>query len=733
MRLTLLVFVLAACEGPAGPQGPAGPAGDVGEPGAPGEIGEPGTPADPAGWIVGGGLRVTVSDLEVTATAATVSVRITDGAGVPLDRAGRAPLPLTEAPTSLSFVLGQLGELADGSPAQYTAYTVNSIGQAATQTSGTFETVDVTQGRYRYRFAAPLTGFDAGKTQTVIAVAARNFRGTQVFDRTTFSVRPNGSRPVVARQEVTDASCGSCHGTSLALHGGRYTSTEQCVVCHTPQSIDPDTGNTVDFKVMIHKIHRGNTLPSVVAGGTYRIIGFGGSIHDYSTVGFPGHSTNSAQNIMNCEKCHAGAQGDRFKTLPGEAACVSCHDRTVFTTPVPAGMVLHGGGTQPPGAPCNVCHPATGSIAGIIDTHYLGLLAPDATKLVFELMSITNTGPGQAPTLTFRATANGQPRNLATAPMSSLVATIAGPNTDYATYVQARIQGSGAVGSLAPVDPANGVFAYTFPPTITFAGVTGPPIPVDATGSFTIGLEGNLQVGTSRFGVNATPLGFAVTGTLAARRQIIDPAKCNSCHTDLNFHGGSRKSADYCIMCHNPNNPNDERAPRLEGSSVFAEPLDFRVMIHKVHMGEALSEAYVLFGNPAPTVANPGGNPQDLTHIRYPRTHTDCEACHVANTWTLPMNRSTAYLPSIGVELSCSEPLDRDTNDFCDNPAGLPPFWTVTSTTALAPETSVCTSCHDTGYAAAHALINTTIGGVESCATCHGVGKLYDVQLFHGK
>ncbi len=717
--LALLVVGVAGCEGPAGPQGPDGPpgAGSDGPPGQPGDPGDAGPPGV-GSWVVGGGVDVTITNLTVDANQAVVSFRITDGDGVPVDRKGRATLPLTDAPASVSFVLAQLAEFPDGSPAQYTAYTTNTSGtQASTESSGEFETVDVTQGTYNYAFAAPLTGFDPSKTQTVLVLAQRTVDGANVFDRETFSVRPDGSRAVVPREEVTADSCNGCHGT-LGLHGGRYARPEQCILCHQPQTTDP-VGTPVDFKVMIHKIHAGETLPSVVGGTPYVIVGFGNRPHDFSTVAFPGMSDARA-NLQRCETCHAGAQGDRWMTAPSREACVTCHDNIVFETPVPADKVLHSGGTQPPNAACDVCHPGTGGLAGIFDKHYTGLLDPAGDNFVFELQSITNTAPGQTPTLRFRATNNGTPRDLTTSPMGSLSATIAGPTTDFAEFWQARIQGTGAVGTLTPVDAADGVFDYTFPAAAA--------IPVTATGSYQVGLEGNATAPSgTRFGVSATPLAFAVTDPEAVpRRQIVASIKCNGCHVDIQEHGGSRKGVEYCVMCHNPNKANDERVARLEGSTVIAEPVDLRVMIHKIHMGDELSESYVLGGFPVPSVTDPDGSPISFNELRYPRARTDCEGCHVGKTWTLPMDRSPAYLPSTALELSCSEAANADNNEFCNDP-----FWQVTDTIKITPEASVCTSCHDTGSVAAHALVNIAPGSIETCDTCHGTGAMFSVETYH--
>jgi OmcA/MtrC family decaheme c-type cytochrome len=218
---------------------------------------------------------------------------------------------------------------------------------------------------------------------------------------------------------------------------------------------------------------------------------------------------------------------------------------------------------------------------------------------------------------------------------------------------------------------------------------------------------------------------FAVTdGTVVARRAVIDPAKCNACHFDLTFHGGNRRGAGYCVTCHNPENANADRIARFEGSTVLAESVDFRVMIHKLHMGEELTQPYVLGGNPTPTENNPAGSPHDFGEVRYPRDRADCQACHLPNTFGLPAS-GNGRIGSILQELSCGEDPALDTDSYCDNP-----FWTVTDTVRLPPETAVCTSCHDATYVMVHAQVNTVMG-MESCTTCHGPGSELDVVRVH--
>jgi OmcA/MtrC family decaheme c-type cytochrome len=308
MRILIaLLTVCVACEGPRGPEGDPGSDGEPGGNGDPGDPGEPGAGGGQgqAPWLTGGALAIDVQSAAIDVETATVTFRLTDGNDVALDREGL----LTEGPVSLAFGLAWLDQV-DGQPAQYTAYvtrvqesplTGDSAVQAATESNGTFEVLDRAAGVYRYTFATPIRGARADRTHTVLVSGSRPLDGVDQRASALFDFVPGGGAAPVTREVVTDASCNGCHG-ALEGHGGRYTTTSACITCHTPQTTDPDTGNTLDFRVMVHRIHRGASLPSVVAGTPYQIIGFNQSVADFSTVHFP-------QEIARCEACHAGAQG----------------------------------------------------------------------------------------------------------------------------------------------------------------------------------------------------------------------------------------------------------------------------------------------------------------------------------------------------------------------------------------------------------------------------------------
>jgi len=711
----LLLVVVAGCEGPAGPAGNPGGTGSDGAQGPTGPVGDPGDPGSPGSdgispWFTAPGLDLTITDLTFSGGQAIVSFTLTDGKGAALDSSGK----LTDGTVSTGFVLAQLAQNADGTPGQYTAYTTRvqtapdgtSAVQANTDSGGTYEVVDVTKGQYRYTFAADVSAYDGNLTQTVAGNATRTMNdGTRALAATDFSVG------TVTRTVIEESQCNNCHG-DLEAHGGHWQATTQCVLCHQPQTTDPDTGNTVDFKVMIHKIHRGDELPSVVAGTPYQIIGYGQSVHDFSTVAFP-------QPINRCEACHAGDQGDYFKTRDSIAACGSCHDTTSFADTVPAGMVKHPGGPQPDNKQCPVCHPSEAGLAGVVKVHYTGTLAASAPQLHITIDSVSNTPAGAAPTVDFTVTVDGQGRDVITSPLDRLRVTFAGPNTDIAQYWQVQIQNNGVTqsnGTLTAIDAAAGKFEFV----PNAANV----VPAGATGSYSAGMEARIvDAAGNRYPSNNPVVAFGVTDTTpVARRTVVDVANCNKCHNDLSIHGGSRHDTNYCVFCHNRNN-DLWGVPRFETGTVLAESLDLKSYIHKIHMGERLTEPFVFTSGVS--AANPGGTrTTNFGETRFPRDVATCTACHVDTSYVLPL--STTLGPSLTAEWSCTEDPAADTDDYCTGTN-----W-VSQDLPLAPEVAVCTSCHDAPYVAVHAALNTTTDGKTACATCHGPGAIEDVQVVHG-
>jgi OmcA/MtrC family decaheme c-type cytochrome len=215
---------------------------------------------------------------------------------------------------------------------------------------------------------------------------------------------------------------------------------------------------------------------------------------------------------------------------------------------------------------------------------------------------------------------------------------------------------------------------------------------------------------------------FSVDGDpVVPRRSIVETASCNSCHEELSGHGGSRKNAEYCVFCHNPFNSNDERVSRWEDSTVVAESVDFKRMIHGIHRGEGHDRPYVLGAFPTPTAGNPEGTQHDFAETRYPNDLRACGTCHVAGSFALPL--ADTVLPSRIETLTCTEDPLADGDDYCNTRTSVEAF--------IYPTASVCTACHDSTAAVAHAEIMTTISGVESCATCHGPGSSFDIAIFH--
>src|SRR5207245_282107 len=101
-------------------------------------------------------------------------------------------------------------------------------------------------------------------------------------------------------------------------------------------------------------------------------------------------------------------------------------------------------------------------------------------------------------------------------------------------------------------------------------------IPADASGTFTIGVEGRRsatllagtqQQMTTNYGAINKVINFSVDGSkITARRTVVATAKCNVCHSYLSLHGENRNQIEQCVLCHNPNENDKAFRPASQGA-----------------------------------------------------------------------------------------------------------------------------------------------------------------------
>jgi OmcA/MtrC family decaheme c-type cytochrome len=664
--------------------------------------------ADPATiGFVRPGLVITINSASVASdgTIAT-TFTVTDPQGVALDRTGIT----TPGAVSLSFVAAYIpkGQL------QYTAYTtraasgpvIPSTNQAATDSGGTFTTGNPGQYTYTFKTKAP-SGFDASVTHSIGIFGSRNLTefnlGTN-FASTTFNFVPNGSSVTTTRDVVRTATCDHCHD-QLSAHGGSRRGVALCVLCHQPQSVDPDTGNTVDFKVMVHKIHMGSSLPSVQAGHPYQIIGFNGAVSDWSTVVYPA-------DVRRCQTCHdpnsGAAQANAFLTNPTAVTCGSCHDDVNFMT-----GANHAGGPQINDAQCANCHFPQGELpfdASIVGAHTVPVDSTLLGGLAVNITQTANTMAGSKPTVTF--TVQDKKGNaLALSALGSLSFTMAGPTTDYGyTSFGSDVSTPGYVteSALSSSCDAKGNCTYSF----THA------VPAQSKGTFAIGVEarrtetllpGTVSATNVTYGAKNQVVYFSVDGsTVSARRTVVKIDNCNQCHFALSLHGTLRNQTEYCVVCHNPSNTDASARAMAQNPADKAAPpqgIAFPLMVHRIHYGENMVAQGASY-----TIVGFGGSHNDFSDVRYAAMSPQGSAGDTRNCALCHVNGSEGNLPE-------------GLHDVV-NPQG----W-------INPEpatSAACSGCHVTKSAAAHFQAMTSALG-ESCSVCHSSGAAFDVDQVHAQ
>lgn len=327
------------------------------------------------------GLNISIDGVtdHLAGASPLISFRISDNAGTPL--------------TDLSG-LNRLAFVLAGPNEDFSRYTVAvAVGGGA----GGILTGPDANGRFQYRLPAPLPADASGtwslsaEARRSVMVGGRSINEAAVNPVITFSV--DDSAAIVRREVVDNQRCVTCHGEfskGVSIHGNLRNQVEMCVLCHNAnesdyarRSRDPeavaagDLNETIDFKVMIHKIHTGEHL----AQHPYILYGFGPapanfSVHDYSHVLYPG-------DLRHCQACHlpgtytippfpgSGVLGSQITAIdpvdasevdlgrlgPVTSACTSCHDSDASqahaaTQTAPGGdeacLVCHGEGRPYP-------------------------------------------------------------------------------------------------------------------------------------------------------------------------------------------------------------------------------------------------------------------------------------------------------------------------------------------------------------------------------------------------
>jgi OmcA/MtrC family decaheme c-type cytochrome len=589
------------------------------------------------------------------------------------------------------------------------ASAIQAVGQDSSE--GQFENLG--NGRYRYTFT-DLANVTAPVSVTWQPELTHRI-GIQSTGRTvpaanavyTYQPSTGATVGILDRRIVVQSTCNSCHGDNLALHDGKNSNgpgmhtgssidAKYCVTCHNPGSTDPRSGHSLDFRVMIHKIHMGRDLPRVPGGKPYTLWDKDKRPRDYSGLAF-------AQDQRNCTNCHNPAlavtpEAHLVETNPTRAACGSCHTTVNFAT---------GEGHSAMNIPqasdqlCSTCH-STLSELSVRATHKIPSKEV-STKFQFNILDFEKTEEGAR--IRFSVTNPQNGRSYPIRQNSDLLRLVRirvtwpeRPSSEYRASTSRNETAIAIDGSLHPSleEGPNGSYF------ITVALPRGNNAPRDPA-YYSVAIEGNAWLNGREADVRARISGtsafFNPDGTRnPGRRNIVSDAACQTCHEQYEgpFSGHDSARTDHiqlCVHCHNVNHFDASWQPWRGASN------DLLQMVHGIHGNEVLTHEY-----------------RNRGYVRYPDRASNCAACHTGDSFHLtrmPANR---------------------------------PATQVAEDAFISPKAAACMSCHNSELARAHMQQNGGQIAVpaaqllrdgdghfpqESCAVCHGPGRVADVGSLH--
>ena len=762
--------------------------GSTGSPGSPGQPGATG----PTGTTSAGSAPDISAATSITGTINSVAI-----AGPPVVKftlVNQLGQPVKGLPAAdLGVAIAQLVPGLDGNSSQWKSYIYSTVlpapcpagvtacattpqVQAGVEAATTGSLVDNGDGTYQYTFhkditTDPIVVYGAALTHRV----AFEIRGLAQANNGSYTFQPStgDTTGIFSREIVATASCNNCHtsfatsaiGTSVA-HGGARVEVQYCVMCHNPGTTDPDSGSSLDMQVMIHKIHTGNTLPSIqtatvpdvtpTLGAGYWIVGYRGALSNFNTVLYP-------QDTRNCTTCHAQnnpalTEAANFATVPTIAACGACHDTVNFATGVNHGPGIIANNTQ-----CAICHGSTATIDNgqlqVLASHVIPVNVA-ATRFKFVVNQVTfrtDTANNQYPIVNFSVvdpTNGNAPYNILTTPgfagidpgtgkpvcanggTGRLTIDVAWDTSDYtnwgsgntaATWGQPLALNPLAVAGCASAVPAsaiagpdaNGAFTLTSPTPLPTPPAQNCPPPggsaCAAIANVAVVIEGHpgiVTTGPGSTGPGATAI--PVTSTVAyanvagaapvPRRVIVDIAKCNVCHNSLAVHGANRNNnIQVCAVCHNPASTDVGQRQALTAPGV--DGLWEQTIDLKV-MIHALHDGASLAAAGTPFVIyGYGGSVNNFSDVVYPGYLYRCDACHVGTSYYPPDAVGGALATTLTTGLSLQTP----------NPT------TVGNPVSTSANMALCGACHkDYQWASTEAHITQNGGSLRVAKDAEG-------------
>ena len=758
----LMVGTLAACGGGGGGGSTAAP--------------PPGGTTPPAGAVpIADAAKDPANDTAINPTAALAAVQ---NSGVPAVIVNSPPVVnftvfsdgavvkgLELTPGDARFIIVQLARGTNGDPDQWKSYNnrietpTSTVGPGgtpvlasavqATTVTATADTLKYNDaGYYTFTFTDDIKDptktngvvFDPALTHRVaIQLSYKNAAGETVlvnpyFD---FTIDANGNAVAVTdsnntRKMVDVSNCNECHN-KLALHGGGRVDTQFCVTCHNSGTTDANSGNVLELKTMVHKLHAGRRLES--KGVNYTIWGYRDSEHDYSEVGFP-------MDLRNCTKCHSASkldsagnpvspQGDNWKKKPTKQACLTCHTSDATSTWYNVHVTtlnLGANADSIANATCATCH-GEGQTWRPEQAHYIQAEASGA-KYKMNIESATYTADTTGATkgkvtvkyfvtdptnndTTYNLTADctgactssnkfgnvkfylayqtliGQPTTVTEFSSYNNSASNgnngnSGTNANFSAYAGTNDGSNHYTADLViPADSATFKAAGTAR-VLSQGRVIEPrldPIsrnPVSPPETINVSFRGAFT-------------DVAISGTLTPRRTVVSTEKCNACHNDLGtgsgsntlanaFHRGDRDYVEACVLCHDPLRMS---STVMADGSAYQESYQFKRMIHGIHGGTKRTFPFThgnkvvgAFNKDCTLIADPSitctaGTENFAAEVVFPGIIQNCNNCHVNDSWKSDRGTlGSVVLKPTGV----TDPLG----------------WLIAS-----PKAASCTACHD--------------------------------------